>query len=185
MNDASSDNAPDWRTAVVRAHQAHLERYAYSLCGQSEMARDAVQETFLRLVRADRKQIEPRMPGWLFTVCRSRIYDAGRKEGRMSGLSMEEMVARPDPMPGPAQRSERHEALAFVLTQVDRLPPAQREVVRLKFQAGLSYKEIAAVTEKSVSNVGALLSTAVRRLREQMLRTTDLLTAGKEPKEMI
>jgi RNA polymerase sigma-70 factor (ECF subfamily) len=41
-------------------------------------------------------------------------------------------------------------------------------VVRLKFQHGLSYKEIAAVTELSVSNVGYLIHTAIKKLRTEL-----------------
>jgi RNA polymerase sigma-70 factor (ECF subfamily) len=40
--------------------------------------------------------------------------------------------------------------------------------VRLKFQAGLSYREISRVTELSVSNVGYLIHTAIRTLRRQL-----------------
>ena len=48
------------------------------------------------------------------------------------------------------------------------LPNNQQEVVRLKFQNGMSYKEIAAVTELSVSNVGFLLHTALDTLRTRI-----------------
>ena len=45
------------------------------------------------------------------------------------------------------------------------LPPNQQEVIRLKFQHGLKYKEIAAVTGLSVSNVGFLIHTAIKQMR--------------------
>ena len=45
------------------------------------------------------------------------------------------------------------------------LPENQQEVVRLKFQNGMSYREIATVTELSVSNVGFLLHAAIQALR--------------------
>ena len=44
-----------------------------------------------------------------------------------------------------------------------------QEVVRLKFQNGMSYKEIADVTALSVSNVGFLLHTAINRLRTSII----------------
>jgi RNA polymerase sigma-70 factor (ECF subfamily) len=50
---------------------------------------------------------------------------------------------------------------------IDRLPPNQQEVVRLKFQNGFSYKEISRITELSVGNVGFLIHTAVARLRTE------------------
>ena len=60
---------------------------------------------------------------------------------------------------------ERQQAL---LTQIDRLPPNQQEVLRLKFHGGLSYQEIADVTGHSRSNVGFLLHTAITKLRERL-----------------
>jgi len=47
------------------------------------------------------------------------------------------------------------------------LPPREREVVRLKFQQGLKYGEIAAVTGLSVSHVGVLIHEAMARLRKR------------------
>ena len=47
------------------------------------------------------------------------------------------------------------------------LPDNQQEVVRLKFQDGLSYKEIAGVTGLTVSNVGFLIHTAIHTLRRE------------------
>jgi RNA polymerase sigma-70 factor (ECF subfamily) len=76
-----------------------------------------------------------------------------------------ERVAAADPRPG---RSLEHaETQAAVLRLIDRLPPNQQEVVRLKFQNGFSYKEISRITELSVSNVGFLIHTAVARLRTE------------------
>ena len=64
--------------------------------------------------------------------------------------------------------AEQQDTTTRVLEFVDRLTQNQREVVRLKFQHGLSYKEIAAVTELSVSNVGYLIHTAIKRLRTEL-----------------
>ena len=55
---------------------------------------------------------------------------------------------------------------------LERLPHNQQEVIRLKFQQGLSYKEIAAITELSASNVGYLIHTAVKKLRAELGVTT-------------
>jgi RNA polymerase sigma-70 factor (ECF subfamily) len=47
------------------------------------------------------------------------------------------------------------------------LPKNQQEVIRLKFQHGLSYKEISTVTNLSVTNVGFLIHTGLKVLRER------------------
>ena len=53
-------------------------------------------------------------------------------------------------------------------TVVAALPPNQREVVRLKFQSGLSYQEISGVTNLTVTNVGFLIHTAIKTIRRQL-----------------
>jgi RNA polymerase sigma-70 factor (ECF subfamily) len=56
-----------------------------------------------------------------------------------------------------------------ILRVLETLPKNQREVVYLKFQCDLSYKEIAEITKLSVSNVGFLIHTAVRNIRKHVL----------------
>ena len=53
-----------------------------------------------------------------------------------------------------------------VLQLLEGLPRKQQEVVRLKFQHGLSYREIAVVTGHSQGNVGFLIHTAIKTLRQ-------------------
>ena len=60
------------------------------------------------------------------------------------------------------------ESLSQALRALAGLPVNQQEVIRLKFQAGLSYKEISRVTELSVSNVGFLIHTGLKTLRAQL-----------------
>ena len=52
-----------------------------------------------------------------------------------------------------------------LLVLLERLPPRQQEVLRLKFGAGLSYKEIARITSHSVSYVGVLIHEGMKALR--------------------
>jgi RNA polymerase sigma-70 factor (ECF subfamily) len=47
------------------------------------------------------------------------------------------------------------------------LPPSQQEVLRLRFQNGFSYKQIAGITGLSVTNVGFLIHTGIQRLRKR------------------
>ena len=63
---------------------------------------------------------------------------------------------------------EQRDTAARVLKFVDGLSENQHDVVRLKFQNSLSYKEIAAITELSGSNVGYLIHTAVKNPRVEV-----------------
>ena len=64
---------------------------------------------------------------------------------------------------------DQRRAVSQILQVVETLPKNQREVIYLKFQSDLSYKEISEVTKLSVSNVGFLIHSAVRAIRKQML----------------
>jgi RNA polymerase sigma-70 factor (ECF subfamily) len=63
---------------------------------------------------------------------------------------------------------ERRESASLVLQLLEKLPTNQREVIRLKFQNGFSYKEISRISGHSVSNVGFLIHTGLKTIRGQL-----------------
>ena len=156
-------------TDTLEIHERPLIRYAKWLLGDLESARDVVQETFLRLCREDPAKLEGRLAPWLFTVCRNLAVDARRKTARMASLENDEQF------PVACDLDERHDArqaLARIRDTLAKLPANQREVVYLKFQCDLSYREISEITALSVSNVGFLLHTAVRAIRSHLSAET-------------
>ena len=106
----------------------------------------------------------PHLEAWLFTVARNRALDHQRKFSRIIPMPLPE--DRPCGAPGPAAVLERRESATSLFRLLDALSPNQREVIRLKFQNDLSYREIADVTQLSVTNVGFLLHTGLKKLRE-------------------
>src|SRR4051794_32715005 len=154
----TTDDGPRaWIRGAVAQFQGPLTLYAARLLGNAEAARDVVQETFLRLCAQPRDTVEPRLAEWLFTVCRHRALDVLRKECRMTQLSDEQVHHRPSPEAGPPDAAVAHESAARVLDLLEHLPPSQREVIRLRFQNGFSYKEISRISGHTVTNVGYLL----------------------------
>ncbi|MHC4958951.1 MAG: RNA polymerase sigma factor [Planctomycetota bacterium] len=157
-----------WLPDQLRSFEGPLLRYANRLVGDVESARDVVQDTFLRLCRQPPEQLEQLngyLRQWLFTVCRNRAFDVLRKEGRVETLNDDIEVPAPD---SPVRSLEQAEQSDKLLASVAALPPRQREMVHLKFSEGLSYKEIANITGASVSNVGFILHTAIKSLRQRM-----------------
>jgi len=63
---------------------------------------------------------------------------------------------------------EKGEQLTEVLKILNTLPANQQEVLRLKFQGDLSYLEISQITDLSVSNVGFLIHTGLKTIRERV-----------------
>jgi len=166
MPDKPTD-AELWLASALAEYEGPLLRYAVRLTGNVERARDAVQETYLRLCAQQPGEIDGHLRAWLFRVCRQRALDELRKERRMSAL--DPVVAHPAELSEPPeQRLEVDETADLAQRLVAELPAQQQEVVRLKFQAGLSYREIAEVTGLTVSHVGVLLHTAIKSLRTQL-----------------
>ncbi len=156
-----------WLREVIARWEGPLVRYAARVAGDLDRGRDAVQETFLRLCREERSAVESHSARWLFAVCRSRALDARRKESRMSVvMDLDERIS-PGEVP-PDERLERRETAGRLMSLLGHLPDNQQEVILLKFQNDLTYREIADITGHSVSNVGFLLHTGIKRLREMM-----------------
>src|SRR5260370_122494 len=175
--DSDETRRGEWVRAALDRYAGALIRYAALITGDLELARDVVQDTFVRLCAEEPSRVEPHLAQWLFTVCRHRALDVQRKEVRMKSLSEAETSSQPSSDPSPAAQAEEREAASEVLDLVARLPKNQQEVVRLKFQHGLSYQEISNITNLTVSNVGFLLHKAIKTLRRQ-LQAKPALTAN-------
>ncbi len=154
-----------WVRLAVDHYEGPLTLYAARLLGDADAARDVVQETFLKLCTQTRETIDSHLAEWLFTVCRNRALDVLRKERRMTHLSEEQVQRCLSPTPDPADQAERRDLSARVLDLLESLPPNQREVIRLKFQNGFSYREISRISGHSVTNVGFLIHAGMKTLR--------------------
>ncbi len=160
---------PEWiAEALGRWERPLVRRAAGLLGGDLERARDVVQEAFLRLCRERPERLDGRTGEWLFTVVRNLALDVQRKERSMRATDPGATGARADAAPGPAEVAERGDTLISVARALEALPDEQREVLRLKFQDGLSYAEIAQATELSVANVGWRIHVGLKALRERL-----------------
>jgi RNA polymerase sigma factor (sigma-70 family) len=160
-----------WIRAVLERQERPLTAYAARILGDVDRARDAVQETFLRLCNQDRdklQELQGRVDLWLFTVCRNLCSDQFRKEQAMTSLDEDNVRETPGQSAGPAETAQTKDSYSKVLANMESLPAKQQEVLRLKFQQGLSYKEISQITQDSLGNVGWLLHMGLKNLRERM-----------------
>jgi RNA polymerase sigma-70 factor, ECF subfamily len=148
---------------ALQRYERPLLSHARSITGDLESARDAVQETFLRLSRQDVRALQPRLAPWLFFVCRNCALDHQRKIVRFSDTASEEDP--PSEKPGPADEAVANDESAMLRRLVGELSEQQRALVQLKFEADLTYEEIGEVMRMSVSNVGVQLHTAIQTLR--------------------
>ena len=174
MIDQSRSDRVAWLRSVLDEFEHRMIRYAARITGDADAARDVVQETFLRLCREGPEALNGRMPQWLFTVCRNLAIDVRRKGGRMTTKSVTNATlqrAARQTLVDSAAIVESREDGAHAMTLLAALPENQQEVIRLRLGAGLRYKEIAEVTGLSVGNVGFLMHTGLKTLRERMNAT--------------
>ncbi len=163
--------------ALLDRYERVLIRYARSITGDLDSARDVVQETFIKVARGEVRNAEGRgrngsngaeasashLEAWLFTVTRNGALDHQRKHSRIISMTLPD--DRPCAAPGPDATLEQRENATVIFGMLDALSPNQREVIRLKFQNDLSYREIAGVTKLSVTNVGFLIHAGLKKLR--------------------
>ena len=159
------DHRRAWVARALDDYERALFAYARRLAPDTETARDLVQETFRRLCEAEREKVEGHVRAWLFTVCRRLAIDLSRKEGRMTSDAARVLESPAGPQHSPLVQLQARRDASRLQDALDALPHKQREVVRLKFAHGLSYKEIAEVTGLSTSNVGYLLHHGLKALK--------------------
>ncbi len=162
---------------VSKMYETALLRYAARLLNDTSAAQDIVQLVFLRYLRCcEGLTLAPNaVKSWLYRVTHNLVMDHLRHEQRRARTEAEGGSTLRERR----QHDERDQALHMdrcrrVLEHLPRLPPPEREVLVLRLQQGLSYREIAHVTGRSVGNVGCLLHHAVEKMKR-------LCNENKEP----
>ena len=147
-------------------YESHLIVYAANiLSGDVERARDAVQDTFLRLFQAEPERVRENTKAWLYTVCRNRCLDILRKEQRMELGAEEKLLNFSDDRPDPSGATGTQELYDRAWELLGQLSQNQQECIRLKFLHDCSYKDIARITGLSMGNVGFLMHVGLKKLR--------------------
>jgi RNA polymerase sigma-70 factor (ECF subfamily) len=127
-----------------------------------EAAEDLHQETWISISQ-NADGFDPRrgnFRGWLFTIARHKVLDYYRRQRTtfLIGDEVDTFPMIPDQGPTPLEYLESRELAERLITAVEALPPAQRDVFIMFAHAGLSLEEISRIT-------GAGVETAKSRLR--------------------
>lgn len=110
---------------------------------------------------------------WLFGVARNVVTDHFRGQKKRRWFSFELLQHRVSDSNDPedlAIRNEEHERL---LAAVAQLPERERDLIGLRFGAGLTNRRIAELTGLTESNVGVIIHRTLRRLRVQLQQVID------------
>src|ERR687897_1211480 len=159
----------DWLAQRFEENRAHLRAVGYRMLGSLSEADDALQETWLRLSRADTTGVE-NLSGWLTTVMarvclnvlRSR---RTRKEDPLPVHTPDPIVDRDDGI-DPEHQALLADAVGLALLVVlDALPPAERLAFVLHDMFAVPFDEIATIVDRSPDATRQLASRARRRVQ--------------------
>ncbi len=156
----------DWILATLEHYETLLTGYVGRILGDIEPARDVVQHAFLKLCGQNQAALGGKERAWLYAVCRNRAFDLLRRKNTES-LETGDVAfvgAFVGHEPDPAQTAEEQDLHQHIAAVVAELPESQRDVLRL-WQAGMSYREISDVCERSEANVRVLMHRALKTLR--------------------
>lgn len=155
------------------ALESPLLAYALRFVGQLEWAEDIVQEAFMRLHAQFDEVREPKK--WLYRTVHNLALNHRRDSGKIVSLELKQEENSPsvdttDPQPLPDEQIARLEGIGLVRLSMETLDKRSRELVKLKFNEGLSYKEIARKTGLTVSHVGYLLHHAIKAIADELAK---------------
>jgi RNA polymerase sigma factor (sigma-70 family) len=156
---------PTWLADEFEAHRTRLRAVAYRMLGSLVEAEDAVQETWLRLQRTPRDDVD-NLGAWLTTVA-ARISLNMLRSRKVRTHVPEPIVDRLDgTTPEHAALLADSVGLALIVV-LETLPPAERVAFVLHDIFDMPFEKIASIVEKSPDATRQLASRARRRVRDR------------------
>ncbi len=154
-------------TKLFLEHYDGLYRYLLRLTGDPDVAADAAQEAFVRLV--ERPPVDRNLRAWLFAVATNVVRDGARSQARWMAL----LRAAPEraPMGDTPLRAdlalEGEELSRVVRRALDALTWKEKTILLMR-EEGFAHHEIAEVVGTTTGSVGTMIARALRKLAAQL-----------------
>ena len=157
---------------LLERYQERVFGFGLRMCGDSEDAKDVLQDTLLAAARTigDFRR-ESSVSTWLYTIARSFCIKRRRRSkfAPADELSLDDGgLGLPSALPGPDELASRGEVKRALASALEALDPASREVLILRDIEGLTAPEVAKVTGSSVDAIKSRLHRARAVLRERL-----------------
>ncbi len=158
--------------AFAQLYEEHFDRiyrYVYLKVGNQIEAEDLTQEIFVRALEAigSYRWRNLHFNSCLFRIAHNRVIDYFRKQGKVGKVALEDDITLVSES-NPALTAERELEIEELIKNVEKLSPAQSEVISLRFGSELSTTEVAKVLGKNTGTVKALQYNAIVALRKML-----------------
>jgi len=162
---AAKYNPAEFRQLYLK-YLKRVYRYFYFRVGSVKDAEDLTSQVFLKVYEdLPRYRDQGCFSGWLFSIAHSRAVDFYRKGHREIPL---------DEFDGPADAPDllaqyaRSDEIQQVLALIRGLPEDDQELIRLRFMAGLNYREIGLALNRSEDAVRKAVTRLLGRLQTRL-----------------
>ena len=163
---------------LMLAHQQRVMATAWRMLGNTEDARDAAQEVFLRVYKhLPKYDARQEFAGWLYRIVINVCHDVARKRGtRHSSLEAEQeagtlpVLLSHDNSEQAAMQAEEH---AIVMRALSTLSEKERAAIVLRDLEGIATEEVARILGSSATTVRSQISTArtkIKQYRDRFLK---------------
>ncbi len=149
---------------LVQRWTAPVYRFCHRMLGNEQDARDAAQDTLVKVLRnLDRYDPGRKFSTWVFGIARNTCIDEHRRRKRRA---WDEPGEVPDQSPTPHQQTAAGQRATQIHDAIELLPPMYREVLVLYHFEHLKYREIADILEVPIGTVMNRIFRARQKLRD-------------------
>ena len=170
---------------LLHRYQLHVDKILYHLAPEWQDRSDLAQEVWIRVYRNIKGLQEPaKFKSWLSRITTNLFYDELRKRKRViPPLSLDAPLTLDDgtmdweiasDTPGPEEKLTTQEFYDHLRDAIAQLPEGFRVTIILREIEGLSYEEIAEITQVSLGTVKSRIARARQRLQLQLQKYLDI-----------
>ena len=156
----------DWVRDIYEEHRGLLFRVAWLILRRADLAEDAVHTAFSRIV-SSRPQLNGNAKGYALQAVRNAAIDIQRQRARRKTDTVTEWDNLPGERPSLKSSTEQHDRVAAAL---ERLDAATQEIIHLHIHEGLTFREIAELTDAPLQTVASRYRRGLKQIEARVQR---------------
>ena len=157
---------------LVNRYRRQLFGFILNMAGPGIDADEIFQEVWIRAIKKIDRYRDRNFLAWLMKIARNLVIDKWRGSKRLVSMEKDDGLSIADkleaPGPSPAGRAESSDLKKDVKAAIDDLPPEQKEVVLMRLETEIPFKDIARIQGVSINTALARMQYGLRKMREML-----------------